>query len=77
MIEDGIRILGSGDYWGYDQHCVKAKSDHRDAGQVFRYLRGAMHGTVRDITYSDAGELYHTPPPTWVAGTLVEWKLDA
>ncbi len=77
VIEDGMRILGSGDYWGYNQHCVVAKSDHRDAGQVFRYLRGPMHGTVRDITYTDASELYKQPPPTWVAAALCEWKLDA
>lgn len=75
VIEDGIRILGSGDYWGYNQHCVTAKSDHRDAGQVFRYLRGPMTGRVVDITYSDAAALYKTPPPTWVAAPLVEWKL--
>lgn len=75
IIEDGIRILGAGDYWGYNQHCVTAKSDHRDAGQVFRYLRGPMTGRVVDITYSDADALYKAPPPTWVAAPLVEWKL--
>jgi hypothetical protein len=77
VIEDGIRILGSGDYWGYNQHCVTAKSDHRDAGQVFRYLRGPMHGRVVDITYSDASDLYKQPAPTWVAAPLVAWELNA
>ncbi len=76
VIEDGMKILGGGDYWGYNQHCVEAKSDARDAGQVFRYLRGPMTGSVRDITYSDASELYNQPPPTWVAGALMEWTLD-
>ncbi len=75
MIEDGMRILGAGDYWGYNQHCVAAKSDARDAGQVFRYLRGPMSGRVLDITYTDASELYHQPPPTWVAAALMEWTL--
>lgn len=73
VIEDGIRILERGDYWGYNQHCVTAKSDARDAGQVFRYLRGALRGRDVDITYSDASELYNQPPPTWVAAALFEW----
>ncbi len=75
VIESGIRILERGDYRGYNQHCVTAKSDARDAGQVFRYLRGPMHGRVVDLTYSDAMELYHAAPPTWVAAALVEWRL--
>jgi hypothetical protein len=75
-IEDGMRILARGDYWGYNQHCVEAKSDARDAGQVFRYLRGPMTGRVVDITYTDASELYKQPKPTWVAAALMEWKLD-
>jgi hypothetical protein len=73
VIEQGIAILEKGDYWGYNQHCVQAKSDARDAGQVFRYLRGPMKGNVVDLTYSDATELYKQPAPTWVAAPLVEW----
>jgi hypothetical protein len=77
VIEEGIRILEQGDYWGYNQHCLRAKSDARDAGQVFRYIRGPMTGRVLDITYSDASDLYKQPKPTWVAAPLVEWrKLD-
>lgn len=72
-IEEGIHILAKGDYWGYNQHCVRAKSDARDAGQVFRYLRGPMQGRILDLTYSDAADLYHAPPPTWVAAALIEW----
>lgn len=72
-IEEGITILERGDYWGYNQHCVQAKSDARDAGQVFYYLRGPMKGCVLDITYSDSSELYQQPKPTWVAGALIEW----
>ena len=75
VIEEGIAILEQGDYWGYNQHCVTAKSDARDAGQVFRYLRGEMTGRVLDITASDGTELYGSPPPTWVAAPLVEWQL--
>jgi hypothetical protein len=74
VIEEGMAILEKGDYSDYNQHCVAAKSDARDAGQVFRYLRGAMTGRVIDITYSDASELYKQPPPTWVAAALVEWR---
>jgi hypothetical protein len=73
VIEEGIHILEKGDYWGYNQHCVSAKSDARDAGQVFRYLRGPLTGRVVDITYTDSSELYKQPPPTWVAAALVEW----
>lgn len=73
-IEEGIAILERGDYWGYNQHCVTAKSDARDAGQVFRYLRGAMTGDILDLTYSDASELYQAPRPTWVAAALMEWR---
>ncbi|NDJ54670.1 MAG: hypothetical protein GYB68_16505 [Chloroflexi bacterium] len=75
VIEEGIGILERGDYWAYNQHCVEAKSDARDAGQVFRYLRGAMTGQVIDITYSNAAALYHAPDPTWVAAPLVEWQV--
>jgi len=72
-IEEGMDILGRGDYWGYNQHCVRAKSDARDAGQVFRYLRGSMTGRIVDLTYSEAADLYHSPPPTWVAAALMAW----
>jgi hypothetical protein len=74
-IEEGMEILGRGDYWGYNQHCVRAKSDGRDAGQVFRYLRGPMSGRIVDLTHSDASELYRQPRPTWVAAALMEWRL--
>jgi len=76
-IQEGIEILGDGDYWGYNQHCVDAKSDARDAGQVFRYLRGPMEGKILNLSVSVADELYKAPPPTWVAGALIEWKLTS
>lgn len=72
-IEEGIELLEKGDYWGYNQHCVSAKSDARDAGQVFRYLRGPMRGRILNLSYTDSAELYKTPRPTWVAGALIEW----
>ena len=73
-IEKGIGVLAAGDYWGWNQHCVVAKSDARDVGAVFRYLRGPMTGRIVDLTFTDTAELYKTPPPTWVAAVLVEWK---
>jgi hypothetical protein len=76
-IEEGIDLLARGDYWGYNQQCVRAKSDARDAGQVFRYVRGPLHGRIVDLTYSDATELYKQPPPTWVATALIEWMPGA
>jgi hypothetical protein len=72
-IQEGIEILERGDYWGYNQHCAQAKSDARDAGQAFRYLRGPMRGRILDLTDSDAAGLYHAPAPTWVAAALVDW----
>jgi hypothetical protein len=72
-IEAGMEILGRGDYWGYNQHCVEAKSDARDAGQVFRYLRGPMRGRILDLTYTDAADVYQAPRPTWVAAALMQW----
>ncbi len=75
MIERGIRILERGDYRAYNQHCVEAKSDARDTGQVFRYLRGPMTGEVLDLSFTDSSALYDQPKPTWVAGALIEWQL--
>ena len=74
VIEAGMRILERGDYRAYNQHCVEAKSDARDTGQVYRYLRGPMKGEVLDISFTDASELYDQPKPTWVAGALIDWK---
>ncbi len=74
-IEEGLALLEAGDYWGYNQHCVEANSDARDAGQVFRYLRGPMTGRIVDMTFSDASDLYNQPKPSWVAAPLVEWEL--
>ncbi len=73
-IEHGLQVLGAGDYWGWNQHCVVGKSDARDAGQVYRYIRGPMEGRIVDLAYSDATELYGTPAPTWVATALMEWR---
>jgi hypothetical protein len=74
-IQEGIELLERGDYWGYNQHCVSAKSDARDAGQVFRYLCGPLQGRILDLTCSDASDLYGSPPPTWVAAALIKWEL--
>lgn len=74
-LQEGMEMLAAGDYWGYNQHCVDAKSDTRDAGQVFRYLRGPMRGEILDLTYTDSTELYQQPPPTWVATALFDWQV--
>lgn len=75
VIEAGIKLLEAGDYAAYNQHCIEAKSDARDTGQVYRYLRGPMTGAVLDLSYTDSSELYDQPKPTWVAGALIEWQL--
>jgi hypothetical protein len=41
---------------------------------VFRYLRGELHGSILDMTYTDAAALYEASDPTWVAAPLVEWR---
>ena len=73
-IRGSHHVLARGDYWGYNQHCVMAKCDARDAGQLFTYLRGPMKGRIVDLTYSEADELYRAPKPTWVATALIDWQ---
>jgi hypothetical protein len=73
-IQEGLDLLRDGDYWGYNQHCVEAKSDARDVGQVIRYLLGPLEGQILDIVADDMTGAYGAPAPTWVAGTLV--RLD-
>jgi hypothetical protein len=71
-LEEGFAILQDGDYWGYNQHCVRAKSDARDAGQVLRFLLGPLEGRILDIIADDMTGPYNAPAPTWVACSLVE-----
>ncbi len=73
-IQAGLDLLRDGDYWGFNQHCVEARSDGRDAGQVVRYLLGPLEGHILDLTYTDTTDMYNSPPPTWVAGALVEQR---
>ncbi len=73
-IEEGLALLERGEYWAFHQHCVEAKSDGRDAGQVVRYLLGPLRGRVLDLTYTDTTEMYNAPAPTWVAAALIELK---
>jgi hypothetical protein len=71
-IEEGLVLLQAGDYWGYNQHCVDAKSDARDVGQVLRYLLGPLEDHILDIVSDDMTGPYNKPAPTWVAGALME-----
>ncbi len=70
----GMGLLERGDYWGYNQHCVSAKSDDRDAAQLYRFLRGPLEGRLLDIGWSDSTDLYDQPPPTWAAGGLIAFE---
>jgi hypothetical protein len=74
-IEEALALLRVGDYWGYNQHCVDAKSDARDVGQVLRYLLGPLEGRILDIVADDMAPAYDKPAPTWVAGALIEMRL--
>ncbi len=67
-MQKGMRLIESGDYAGYDRHCVEAKSDDRDAAQLYRFLRGPLQGTLLDLGVSDVTELYNQPAPSWAAG---------
>ncbi len=71
-IEEGLALLKLGDYWGYNQHCVSAKSDGRDVGQVLRYLLGPLDGRILDLVWEDMASLYDKPSPSWVAGALID-----
>jgi hypothetical protein len=73
-MEEGIALVDAGDYWGYDQHCVAAKSDDRDAAQLYRFLRSSLEGRLLDLGASDATQLYGQPAPSWAAGGLIEFK---
>ena len=70
-IQEGLDLLRAGDYWGYNQHCVDAKSDARDVGQVIRYLLGSMRGQIHDLVWEDMTGPYGKPAPSWVAGALI------
>ncbi len=71
-IREGLKLLHAGDFWGYNRHCVDAKSDARDTGQVLRYLLGPLDGRILDIVADDTSSAYGAPAPTWVAGALIE-----
>ena len=71
-IEEGLALLADGDYRGYNRHCVDAKSDARDVGQVLRHLLGPVRGRVLDLVADDMSAAYEAPAPTWVAGALME-----
>jgi len=73
-MEKGIALVEAADYWGYDQHCVSAKSDDRDAAQLYRFLTGPVDGTLLDIGVSDATDLYRQPAPTWAAGGFIQFE---
>jgi len=73
-MEAGIELIDAGDHRGYDRHCVVAKSDDRDAAQLYRFLRGPLRGTLLDIGYSDATELYDQPAPSWAAGGFIAFE---
>ena len=75
-IEEGLALLRDRDYAGYNRHCVDAKSDVRDVGQVLRHLLGPVAGRVLDLVADDMSGPYCAPSPTWVAGALIELVPD-
>lgn len=70
-MRQGIALIEAGDFDAYDHHCVVAKSDDRDAAQLYRFLTGPLEGTLLDIGASDTAELYDQPAPSWAAGGFI------
>jgi len=70
-IGEGMDLLARGEHAAFQQHCVTAKSDARDVGQVLRALIGPCRWTLLDLIADDMSEPYEAPAPTWVAGALV------
>jgi hypothetical protein len=76
-IEEGLALLKAGDDWAYNRHCVEAKSDGRDVGQVLRHLLGPLEGRVLDVVADDMTGPYNQPAPSWVAGALIAlWPIE-
>lgn len=73
-MERGIGLIEDGDHWGYNQHCVEARSDDRDTAQLYRFLRGPLEGRLIEIGWSDSTELYDQPAPTWAAGGFIVFE---
>ncbi len=71
-VQAGFDMLGTGDYWGFNQHCVAAKSDGRDMGQTIRYLaQKPLTAEIHDIVWEDMSGPYQKPWPSWVSGALI------
>lgn len=73
-ISESNRLLAQADYPAYLQQCVRARNDARDAGPLFRELRGPLTPQILDLVSSDMATIYGAPPPTWVAAPLVSWE---
>ena len=75
-ILESNRLLSLADYPAYLKQCVRARNDSRDAGPLFRELRGPMQPEILDLCASNMEIIYVAPPPTWVACCLTAWRPD-
>ncbi len=73
-IDEGLRVLSSGDYAGFQRHCILSRSDGRDVGQTLRCLRGPMDGEILELLADDMAPIYQQPDPTWVAAALIAMR---
>jgi hypothetical protein len=71
-IRDGLDIFETGDYAAYNRHCVEAKSDGRDVGQILRHIIGPCKTKILGLIADDMHEMYGGIAPTWVAGALIK-----
>ena len=76
-IGEGLDLLARGEYAAFNRHCVEAKSDARDVGQVLRALLGPCRWELLDLVADDMTEPYQAAAPTWVAGALVALRRGA
>jgi hypothetical protein len=72
-IQEGIALLGLGEYAAFERHCGAVISDGADVGEVLHHVRGPLVGHVLEVVASDSSEIGDAPHPTWVAGALMAW----
>ncbi len=72
-IERALDLLAAGDRPGFLASCQEDRSDFRDPGAALSLVLGSgWHRRVVALALADYAPVLGAPPPTWVAGALVE-----
>lgn len=74
LIDEQLGALERHDYAGFQQACVRARSDFRDVGPTLAHVLGAPRFEVRELLLVDYSEALVAERPTWVAGALIEGR---